>query len=78
MPELHQPTYPSTTNYPPATTTESTAVTGGGITRNAQNSFKISDEMLQASLKCAIEDKIRRQLNDVFAQAQVHNSLSTH
>ena len=65
------------TLYPPASITQppsnsTTSVTAGGLTRQtAQGSFVISDDMMRASLKSAIEGKVRRRLTEVFAQSQV-------
>lgn len=69
MPGMPQPTYPNTTNYPPVPPV-TTAAAVSGITRDMQNSFKIPPDMMRASLKCAVEDKIKRRLNEIFAQAQ--------
>ena len=66
MTQPNNPPYPSTQNYPPTTTSASTE-----LSRNTQSSFKIPPDMMKASLKSGIEDKIRRRLNEVFAQAQV-------
>ena len=69
MAQPNNPTYPSTQNYPPTTTA------APELSRNTQSSFKISPDMMKASLKSGVEDKIRRRLNDVFAQAQVRYSF---
>jgi hypothetical protein len=74
MPGMTQPSnppYSSTQNYLAPTTTATTTE----LSRNTQSSFKISPDMMKASLKSGVEDKIRRRLNEVFAQAQVYNTL---
>ena len=63
----NNPPYPSTQNYLAPTTTASNSE----LSRNTQSSFKITPDMMKASLKSGIEDKIRRRLNEVFTQAQV-------
>ncbi|XP_046844727.1 tumor susceptibility gene 101 protein-like [Xenia sp. Carnegie-2017] len=69
--ETNQPPYPvsqtylSTQNNPPATTATAT-----GLSRSTQSSFRISSDMMKASIKSGVEDKLRRQLNEVFLQAQ--------
>lgn len=55
--------------------TQAAAAASAGIARNQQSSFKITDEMLRTSLKCGVEDKIKRRLNEVFAQAQVRTTI---
>lgn len=77
--ETNQPPYPvsqtylSTQNNPPATTATAT-----GLSRSTQSSFRISSDMMKASIKSGVEDKLRRQLNEVFLQAQVIYNLMLH
>ena len=46
-----------------------TAVANHTPTAAAQNSLSLSDEQIRASILSAVEDKMRRRLKDIFAQA---------
>ena len=47
----------------------SAAVANHTPTASAQNSLSLSDEQIRASILSAVEDKMRRRLKDIFAQA---------
>ena len=59
--------YPTYSPYPTAQTTSTQSAT----TVSSQNSTSLSDEQIRASLLSAVEDKMRRRLKEIFAQAQV-------
>ena len=44
---------------------------------NSSVSNTLSDEQIRASLLTAVEDKMRRRLKEIFAQAQVGEPLSS-